>query len=260
MYTVFTLIGTNMEQLSDEKLTSKNKKSPKAKLVMPGENQDSISHIESPKPEKKSKVKKELDLSALENINNEPEQGKKKGKKPSSVVGQINQHNLNSTYSYTYSEEHISILFHNAKLLTVNQLFTILQNSKFNIFNYKKICHGMVKKVLAEIHQEAKNAGVPYPFFTSNAEIILYRRGIRMVDEDSLSTMFKYIIDALRKNDDIYSADYSPYGILQDDNPKIIQKVTSYAEKGEPSFGIQIKRCKELKPDFVAEDILVHKN
>lgn len=178
---------------------------------------------------------------------------KKKTRKPTDV-NDINIMNVESDYEFSYSENHFSILFHNAKLLSVNQIFAILQSGKYKIFSYKKKWHNIIKKILHEAMIDAKNKGVQVPFFTENAEITLFRQAKRLVDEDAMTTMFKYILDALKKDEED-----NPYGILADDNPKIIHKIVCYSTKGDPKVGIRIKLCEDRKNDFIAEDILKSK-
>lgn len=208
----------------------------------------------------KKRVKKSsLNLSALDGLAPEKEVKPVK-KRKSSVMARMNQFNANSSYSYTVSENHVAILFNSAKLLSVNELFSILQSSKFNLYNYKTTCRGMIVKVLKEIHDQSKAKGEPYPFFDSNAEVILYRRGEKLVDNDAISTMFKYIIDAFKYNGDKLSDKYNPYGILKDDNPLVIQNIESYSKEGVPAFGIQIKKCTKPYRNFEAEEILIYKD
>lgn len=174
---------------------------------------------------------------------------KKKKSKPTDIK-KINNTNLESHYEFTYSDTHFSILFHNAQLLSVNQIFAILQSGKYKIFSYKKKWHNIIKKVLYEAYIQARAEGKNIPFFHENAEITLFRQASRLVDEDAMTTMFKYILDGLKREDD------NPHGILADDNPKIIHKIICYSNKGEPKIGIKVKLCEERKQDFSAEDIL----
>lgn len=217
---------------------------------------DSLINEETQKKTKKAK-KESLNLSSLDNeISKKISEAPKK--KKSSVMARMNQYNANSSYSYTVSENHIGILFNNAKLLSVNELFSILQSSKFNIYNYKTTCRNMILKVLREIHEDCKSKGQAYPFFDSNAEVILYRRGDKLVDTDAISTMFKYIIDAFKYNDNKLHDKYNPYGVLKDDNPLVIQHMEVHSKEGLTSFGIQIKRSNKPISSFEAEDILVY--
>lgn len=253
-----------MAILNDKSIEELKDISPKAKNVVTKKKASiDLSGIESlvnEETQKKPKrVKKEtLNLSALDSVTPQQETVAPK-KKKSSVMARMNQYNANSSYSYTVSENHISILFNNAKLLSVNELFSILQSSKFNLYNYKTTCRNMIFKVLREIHEDCKSKGEAYPFFDCNAEVILYRRGDKLVDTDAISTMFKYIVDAFKYNDNKLHDKYNPYGVLKDDNPLVIQHIEVHSKEGLTSFGIQIKRSSKPVANFEAEDILVYK-
>lgn len=232
-------------KLTEEQLAKMLKKNPNLKVSQsstPESNKLSLDHLESKAPITNKVV---LDFG-------EPPK-KKKTRKPTDVQG-INIMNTESDYEFSYSDTHFSILFHNAKLLSVNQIFAILQSGKYKIFSYKKKWHGIIKKILFEAMIEARNKGDKVPFFTENAEITLFRQAKRLVDEDAMTTMFKYILDGLKKDDED-----NPHGILADDNPKIIHKIVCYSTKGEPKVGIRIKLCEDRKDDFSAEDILKSK-
>lgn len=202
-------------------------------------NKLSLSRLEIPQ-EKKDKI--------IIDIGND--EGKIKIRK-NSDTNSINIMNVESTYEYSYSDTHFSILFHNAKLLSVNQIFAILQSGKYKIFSYKKKWHSIIQKILYEAYIESRRKNETFPFFSENLELTLFRQAKRLVDEDAMTTMFKYILDALKKD-----SIKNPYGIIADDNPKIIHRIHCYSNKGEPKIGIKIKICKDRKQDFFAEDIL----
>jgi len=132
--------------------------------------------------------------------------------------------------SASSSADHVALQFEGARLLTVNELFAILQFRKFQTFGYKKLWHQLVKKSVGLL--------VEKPFFTENVKLILYRRGKKLVDLDSVPVMFKYAIDALRKE-----------GLIEDDNPTVVVSVEIIQEKGEPSVGIRLERVKRSQMD-----------
>lgn len=243
--------------ITEEELQKILKNNPKIKVSQSTSTQTKIP-LESPKTIKKKKSDKLLQVTKKSNDTDEEIKTKKK-KQPSSLVGKVNLANRTSKYSYTYSNEHIAIFFHDGQLLTVNELFAILQNSLFNVFGYKKTCLTMMKTVLMDIYHDAKSKNKEIPFFTENAEIILFRQGQKLVDEDALATMFKYILDSMKRIENKDSSHYNPYGVIKDDNPKVIHKITTFSEQGKPCFGIQIKKCKDKKIAFNAQDILVYK-
>ncbi len=66
--------------------------------------------------------------------------------------------------------------------------------------------------------------------------------------------MFKYIIDAFKKTET------NSFGILEEDNPKIVSKIESYSEKGEYCVGIRIKVIQNgTETTYTKEDILENK-
>lgn len=180
-------------------------------------------------------------------LNNSSE---KKTKKLTTTYDIIKQNN-DSKITTSISEEHFSIIFEGARLLSINQIFAILQSRKYEIFNYKKSWHTIIKKNLEEQYWLLKSQNKTLPFFDSNVEITIFRQAPRLVDEDSLITMFKYIIDAFKKTDK------NCYGILAEDNPKIVHKIESYSEKGEYCVGIKIKKINDKeKENYTIEKIL----
>lgn len=176
----------------------------------------------------------------------------KKVKKAQGIkTSEVNKLNKQSTVHFSSSDNHVSILFEGAKLLSVNQIFAILQYRKYEIFTYKKIWHELIKKVLDEQSLLLRSENKKLPFFNEAVEITLFRQASRLVDEDAMSTMFKYIIDGLKRDETD-----NPNGILAEDNPKIVHRIVCYSEKGEPFVGIKVKKISEKKSAFSPADIL----
>lgn len=198
--------------------------------------------------ETKSTTKKNNKIS-LEN--NELETEEKQKKAQGVKTSELNKINRQSKVQFSCSEDHVSILFEGAKLLSVNQIFAILQYRKYEIFTYKKVWHDLIKKVLDENSLLLRQEQQKLPYFDEAVEITLFRQASRLVDEDAMSTMFKYIIDGL-KRDDLDN----PNGILSEDNPKIVHRIVCYSEKGPPFVGIKIQKIKEKKASFSPNDIL----
>ncbi len=194
----------------------------------------------------KTKVKKnKIKVSEEEEI--------KEIKKPKNTgvkTSELNKLNREAKVSFTSSEEHISLAFDGAKLLSVNQIFAILQYRKYEIFSYKKNWHEIIKKVLNEQYLILRQTKKSLPFFEDSVEITLFRQASRLVDEDAMSTMFKYIIDALKRDDD------NPHGVLAEDNPKIVHRIVCYSEKGSPLVGIRVQKITEKKQKYGIEDLL----
>ena len=185
-------------------------------------------------------------------INLTDEQIKPVKKSSSLNINKITQNNKEAIFQYTTSKEHLSLTMTGARLISVNQIFSSLQNPKLklNLFSYKKTWHNLIKDNLFLIHHELIKQTKELPFFDSQVEIIIFRQAPRLVDEDALATMFKFIIDALKRTKD------NPYGILADDNPKIVHKITAHSDKGDYAIGIKVKRLNNSKESFSLNNIL----
>lgn len=205
--------------------------------------------VKETKETKKIKPKK---ISLLNDLDGEEVQEEAKAKAQGVKVSDLNKLNKHAISTTTSSDEHVSFLFMGAKLLSVNQIFAILQYRKYEIFAYKKIWHEIIKNNLDLLAYDLKAQGKKLPYFDSSVEITLFRQASRLVDEDAMSTMFKYIIDGLKRD-----PKKNPNGILAEDNPKIVHRIVCYSEKGEPAVGIKIKKIEEKKKEFAAQDILL---
>lgn len=124
------------------------------------------------------------------------------------------------------SEDFVAFRFEGARLLTVNEIFAILQYRKFQTFAYKKLWHQLIKKAVSELKDR--------PLFSEKTKLVLYRRGKKLVDLDAVPVMFKYAIDALRKE-----------GLIEDDNPNVITEVEVVQEKGEPCVWLRLEKQPE---------------
>lgn len=163
---------------------------------------------------------------------------KQKTKKNSFInIYALNKINNSAIVSTTVSDKHIALVFDGAKLLSINQIFAFLQSSKlkFSFFTYKKNWHDLIKVILDNMQLEAISKGSTLPFFDTAVELTIFRQSPKLVDEDALTTMFKFIIDGLKRTED------NPNGVLAEDNPKIVHKITCYSEKGTHCVGINIR-------------------
>lgn len=157
-------------------------------------------------------------------------------------VYEIIQANKDAIYKTSVSETHFSLTLEGAKLLSINQIFAILQYKKYEMFAYKKSWHNIIKGILDECAVELAKTNKKLPFFDSSVELTVFRQAPRLVDEDALTTMFKYIIDGLKQD-----KTNNPNGILAEDNPKIVHKIECYSEKGPHCIGIKIKLIENSK-------------
>lgn len=170
-------------------------------------------------------------------------------KSSSSVnINKVIQNTKSSIIKYSISDTHISIIFEEAILLSINQIFSFLQREKQQhfFFMYKKTWHNKVEEALKLIKSETKSL----PFFDKDIEITLFRQAPREIDKDAITTMFKFIIDGLKRTNN------NPLGILDDDNPKVVHTIKFHNEKGTHLVGIKIKLIKNDTAIMTKENFL----
>ena len=176
----------------------------------------------------------------------------KTAKKSSGAITttQLNKINKEAIYECSISENQFSILFSGARLLAINEILAKLQveKRKFEVFTYKKNWHTLISKILYEQTILNKNM----PFFDCPVEITVFRQAPRLVDKDAVSIMFKFIIDALKKNKE------NPYGIISEDNPQIVNSIIAQSEKGDYYVGIRVKKTSVNTNVFLPSDILLN--
>lgn len=173
----------------------------------------------------------------------------KKNKSSSSVnINKVMESTKLAEIKYSISETHLSLVFIGATLLSVNQIFAFLQREKqqYLFFMYKKIWHNKIYEALMKIKSEEKHL----PFFDKDIELTLFRQAPREIDMDAITTMFKFIIDGLKKTKE------NPIGILAEDNPKVVHSIKFHNEKGDNVVGIKLKLVKNEKETITYEDIL----
>lgn len=125
--------------------------------------------------------------------------------------------------------KHIVIVFEGARLFTLNELLAILQYRKYIVFGYKKLWQELVLKAL-------KQMGKDKPHFDGPCNVILFRQGAKMIDRDSFTVMFKYIIDALKDE-----PRKGVQGIFPDDNPDIVFSDEKRQAIGEPIIALRVE-------------------
>lgn len=201
-----------------------------------------------------SKHKLSLAKQAPEKLALHMDKPEKKSKNNNINVYDIIKTNRHAVIKTTISDNHVSIAIDGAKLLSINQIFAILQYRKYEMFAYKKSWHEIIKKALDDAFIEQKLIGKALPFFDTAVEVTVFRQAPKLVDEDALTTMFKYIIDGLKRN-----TKHNPNGILAEDNPKIVHKIECYSEKGTHCVGIRIRLIKDNKKEIFNLDKILEK-
>lgn len=125
-----------------------------------------------------------------------------------------------------------------ARILTYNELYSILQYRKHEAFRYKKICRGVIQRAL-----NTPNT-MPKPFFDGPTRLTLLRIGTKEMDLDALPIVFKYFLDCFKSE-----------GIIADDNPNIIVDIQLIQGKGEPRLGMKLERIDDwIKPSIPSQN------
>lgn len=135
----------------------------------------------------------------------------------------INKSIKNAEIEVKVNDNSLLILFHGARLLSLNEIFAILQIRKYVLFSYKKIWYNKIRDAyyLFSNHKTM--------FHGKILKVTLYRRGNKLVDNDSLSVMYKFIIDGLRY-----------VNVLEEDNPNIVNEIECIQEIGSHLVGIKL--------------------
>lgn len=120
----------------------------------------------------------------------------------------------------------LSLWFAGARLLTVNEIFSILPFRKYDTWKYKKRWKALIQEAL-----DTRDPNVPLPLFDGPSRLVLFRRGVNKLDLDSFQTVFKYAIDGLRKA-----------GVLVEDNPEIVVETVPEQRIGSPAVGLRLER------------------
>lgn len=149
---------------------------------------------------------------------------KRQGVKEMPILQSLSQCSIRVEVSPT----HVSLVFDGARLFTLNELFALLEYRKYVVFAYKKQWRELVARGLAL-------AGDELPHFKTPCKVTLFRQGSKLVDRDSFSVMFKYIIDALKDE-----PKQSRRGIFPDDNPDIVFDDDKWQSLGDPIVGIRV--------------------
>ena len=116
------------------------------------------------------------------------------------------------------------------------------------MMQYKKIWHEKMKEVLQNIIIDSLEKQNKLPDFSSSVKMILYRQSQRLIDEDSISASFKYIIDGLRNKQTINNIDYN---ILKDDNQFFVSSIMPIQVKNKRNV-IAIKIIIDKKPKNIS--------
>ena len=180
--------------------------------------------VQKPKASRKKKQK----VDPLEALIN-PEQGveqsvapKRAGSDPDPIINSL-RHCVPQIQCDKGDLPVLSIWLEGARVLSINQIFDMLQTRKYKIFRYKKAWQSLIRRALMLIPKEDR------PYFEGPVKIQLVRRAKRLLDDDATRIVFKHAIDALVKEK-----------ILLDDNRNVVVEIEPWDYKGSPALGIRV--------------------
>lgn len=166
------------------------------------------------------------------------ETSEKKLKNTQKVKDGINKINKNCDISVIEKEDYCVLIFDGAKMLSLNQILALLQlpKKKFEAFTYKKLWHELTISAMNKLTKKYN--------FDDGCDILVYRSAPRLVDNDSLAVMFKFIIDAVKKDKNDSTKPY----ILTEDDPQFVKNIKSYQEKSKSyKVAIRFQKTKDKK-------------
>ena len=135
-----------------------------------------------------------------------------------------------SQYIYQYNDNSLLIVFYGCRVLSLNQMMSYLQVKPvpFQMIKYKSLWHSKMKTVIEDIVVNGLTSNTPLPNFSASNKTVkleIFRQASKTLDEDSIASSFKYIIDALREKHNILGKDYQ---IIPDDNQQYISTIIPY--------------------------------
>lgn len=149
---------------------------------------------------KKKSIKKENNLLSTDK--------EKKNKKQSRNYDEIKNNLKNARYELRIEDnsdkKSFSLIIHESRILTLNEMLAILQREDWELFKYKKFVHELMRGII-------KNNQFPTFDGKKPLKVTYYRQSSRFIDNDSLPPSFKYFLDAFVESK-----------IICDDNPNVI--------------------------------------
>lgn len=165
------------------------------------------------------KIKKQKISNNKENVSNNINLGVK-------VKDSINKINKNCLIEIIEKDNYCVLIFKGAKMLSLNQILALLQlpKKKYEAFAYKKLWHELTQQALEKMTYKYN--------FDNGCDILVYRSAPRLVDNDSLAVMFKFIIDAVKKD----KKDINKKYILTEDDPQFVKNIKVFQEKSKENI------------------------
>lgn len=179
--------------------------------------------VPTPQPEKKKALKN--------NTTKTPTQEKKPAKRRGVSTTPIFQSLEMTPARSRWGTDWLALDFPGARLLSYNELYSILQFRKYEAFRYKKICQNAVTRALSNPDQVNKENR---PYFDGPTRLTLLRVGTKGMDREALTVIFKYLTDMLKRAD-----------VIEDDNPNIIVDIQTIQGLGEPRLAMKLERLND---------------
>lgn len=175
---------------------------------------------------------------------------KKTGKSINTHVKDVIESIKTSIIHTSTSENHLSLVFDGARLLTLNELLSLMPYQPYLVYNYKTAWKNKIDDALIL----AKDMyGKKMPEFSDSCVFVGFRRSTRLVDRDGLPACFKYILDDLRNQIAISEK------ILKDDNPNLIVDTPCFQVVGSALVGVRLERVQSWQEPVMTENILLSK-
>lgn len=141
----------------------------------------------------------------------------------------------------------LSIMFEGVRLLSLNEVISILPFRPYEVFRYKKAWRAAMGRALVQLGVVDWREVFPGP-----VSITFFRRSPRAYDLDSPLTPFKYALDALVKHK-YYIAGTKKKGVIIDDSRQYVPKMKEAFEKGPAGVGMRLERCQEVPEPVLIE-------
>jgi hypothetical protein len=130
----------------------------------------------------------------------------------------------------------LSMIFYGTRLLSHNELLSVLQYRRYEIYRYKKAWRELVGRAIKQLSAQDWAQVFPGP-----VKLVLFRRAPKSLDIDSATAIFKYAIDTLVREK-----------VLIDDNRKIVVQIEEHFATGPCASGLRVESC----PDWVPSPML----
>lgn len=147
---------------------------------------------------------------------------------------------------FEYNERSLILILDGARVLSLNQMFSLYQqksghNQPYKMIYYKKVWEEKMKALLEALLLDSIENEKPLPQFDGAVKLFLFRQSAKLLDEDNYSASFKFMIDGLRRETVLF---HRQYQVLKDDSKHFVSSVSSCQVKDKHNI-IAIKLVKD---------------